>query len=53
MKYKNSKKRLLLLLVQILVICYTIVEGHTDAKILAMLLLPIWFIAFDSWRKKC
>jgi hypothetical protein len=52
--YKNSKARLFLILLQTLAICYTIFrEGaDEDAQILAVLLLPMSYMAFKSWRDK-
>ena len=52
MSYKNSKVRLVLLLVQIAIIGYTIIQGDDTAKLLALLLLPFWYIAVATWRNE-
>lgn len=49
--YKNSKKRLLLLLTQLVILMYTFNNGDEEARLLAMLVSPLWIIAALSWRK--
>ncbi len=51
-EYKHSKIRLTLLLVQFAVIVYTIVNGDEEAKLLALLVLPMWLIATKTWIKE-
>jgi len=48
--YKNSKKRLVLLLVQLAIIVYTVMNGTYEAKLLAALISPLWLAAAMSWR---
>lgn len=49
MNYKNSKRRLALLLVQFTAIVYTIISGDETAKILGFLLLPLILYSFKTW----
>lgn len=50
-KYKHSNLRLYLLLGQFAAIVYTITNGESDARYLAVLILPFWFLAMKSWLK--
>jgi len=50
MKYKNSKKRFVLLLAQLAGIVYTLMYGTYEAKLLAAMIVPLWVLAATSWR---
>lgn len=50
--YKNSKKRLTLLLVQLSILVYTLVRGNEEAQILAALLLPMMIMSLMTWRNE-
>jgi len=52
MMYKNSKKRLMLILVQLAIIMYTLFNGDYEAKILATMLVPLWIKSAMSWRSE-
>ena len=50
-KYKHSNFRLYLLLGQFAALIYTISNGESDARYLAVLILPLWLLAVKSWLK--
>lgn len=50
-EYKSSNVRLTLLLVQFAIIVYTIMNGDTEARLLAILVLPLWIINIGTWLK--
>ena len=53
MTYKNSKKRLILLLAQLAIIMYTLYNGDETARLLSCFLIPLWVKAAMSWRSEC
>lgn len=51
-KYRKSKKRLFILLVNLLLILYNIYIGDSETRILAALLLPMVWLSFEDWREQ-
>jgi hypothetical protein len=51
--YKNSKKRLILLLAQLLIIMYTLFNGDETARLLTCFLIPLWIKTATTWRSEC
>jgi len=51
-QYKHSKIRLVLLLAQFAIIAYTIIGDDIEARLLGMLVLPLWIGATITWLRR-
>jgi hypothetical protein len=52
MNYRKSKKRLILVLVNLLLILYNIYIGDAQARVLAAFLLPMVWLSYEDWREQ-
>jgi len=50
--YRHSNGRMVILLGQFAIIVYTIISGKEDARLLAVLISPLWLMAVSSWIKR-
>ena len=52
MNYRKSKKRLVIILVNLLLILYNGYIGDFETRVLGALLLPMVWLSFEDWREQ-